>query len=149
MQKIRLTAVLAALGLFAASQVAFAGTLTSSLGNQPAAPGTIVLAIGHGGHGGAGGGYGGGFGGGFGGFGGKAAGIGGYSGHPAFAPGGGRFAHRGHFRGRRRFFGGPFIGWGYDYDYPYWYDSGSCYWNCRNSGYGPGYCRAYAYNFCY
>ncbi len=26
---------------------------------------------------------------------------------------------------------------------------GSCYWNCRNSGYGAGYCSANAGNFCY
>ena len=25
---------------------------------------------------------------------------------------------------------------------------GSCYWNCRNAGHGPGFCRAYAGNFC-
>jgi hypothetical protein len=26
---------------------------------------------------------------------------------------------------------------------------GSCYWNCRNAGHGPGFCRAYAFNYCY
>jgi hypothetical protein len=139
MQKIRLTAALAALGLFTASQVAAATTLTSSLQSQQAAPGNpIVLAMGHGSHGGSGAGYGGGLG----------PAIGGFGGRAGIAPGGGRFGHRGHFHhGRRAFYGGPFIGWGYDN--PYWYDSGSCYWNCRNSGYGPGYCQAYAYNFCY
>jgi hypothetical protein len=25
---------------------------------------------------------------------------------------------------------------------------GSCYWNCRNAGHGPGFCRTYAANFC-
>lgn len=25
---------------------------------------------------------------------------------------------------------------------------GSCYWNCRNAGHGPGFCRANAGNFC-
>jgi hypothetical protein len=25
---------------------------------------------------------------------------------------------------------------------------GSCYWNCRAAGFGPGYCSVYAYNFC-
>lgn len=29
------------------------------------------------------------------------------------------------------------------------YAGGSCYWNCRAQGYGPGYCSAYAYDFCY
>jgi hypothetical protein len=66
----------------------------------------------------------------------------GYTGRRAFARGN-------HFHHRNRF--GPFVGYGYDY--PYWddygYGGGSCYWNCRNSGYGPGYCNAYAYNFCY
>ncbi len=66
--------------------------------------------------------------------------------------GGRRFARGNRFHHRNRF--GPFVGYGYDY--PYWdygdyygYGGGSCYWNCRNSGYGPGYCNAYAYNFCY
>src|SRR5208337_4756114 len=26
---------------------------------------------------------------------------------------------------------------------------GSCYWNCRNAGHGPGFCSTYAANFCY
>ncbi len=26
---------------------------------------------------------------------------------------------------------------------------GSCYLNCINAGFGPGYCNAYAPNFCY
>jgi hypothetical protein len=25
---------------------------------------------------------------------------------------------------------------------------GSCYWNCRNAGHGPGYCSTYAANYC-
>ena len=33
--------------------------------------------------------------------------------------------------------------------YGYGNGGGSCYWNCRAQGFGPGYCSAYAYNFCY
>ena len=43
--------------------------------------------------------------------------------------------------------GSPFIGVGFD-DYGWGYGGGSCYWNCRQF-YGPGYCRSYAWNFCY
>ena len=52
-------------------------------------------------------------------------------------------------RHHRRHGRGIFIyGDGYGYDDYYDYGSGSCYWNCRHSGYGPRYCRAYANNFC-
>lgn len=52
-------------------------------------------------------------------------------------------------RHHRRHGRGIFIyGGGYGYDGYDDYGGGSCYWNCRHSGYGPGYCRAYAYNFC-
>jgi hypothetical protein len=66
----------------------------------------------------------------------------------------GRFKGHGHrFRGRTAFYHGrrgywrggwwvPFAGFGL-------YDDGNCYWNCRAQGYGPAYCRAFAYDFCY
>lgn len=66
-------------------------------------------------------------------------------GQHAFAGHRGVYAHRLH---HRRGFGGPFIGLGYYWGSPY-DDTGSCYWNCRNAGHGPSYCRAYAYEFCY
>jgi hypothetical protein len=46
---------------------------------------------------------------------------------------------RGYWRGGRWF---PLVGFGL-------YEGGSCYWNCREQGYGPGYCRVNAYDFCY
>jgi hypothetical protein len=47
--------------------------------------------------------------------------------------------------GRRRFRrDGRWFWGGVDVD-----SGGSCYWNCINAGYGPGYCRVYAYDFCY
>jgi hypothetical protein len=73
---------------------------------------------------------------------------------PHFSPGfGGRSAffhggrHPAFFHGHRffrhgRFFGAPFYGVGI-------YGGGGCYWNCRAAGFGPGYCSAYAWNFCY
>lgn len=65
---------------------------------------------------------------------------------------GGRFAGD-RFRGRTAFYrngrgywrGGrwiPFVGLGF-------YAGGSCYENCLEQGYSPGYCATYAYNFCY
>ncbi len=53
--------------------------------------------------------------------------------------------HRGYWR-HGHFY--PFFGVGL-WDYGYGYGGGSCYWNCRSQGYSPGYCSAYAYNFCY
>jgi hypothetical protein len=55
------------------------------------------------------------------------------------------FEHHRHHR-----FGG-FALLGYPYGYSDWYDSGSgsCYWNCRAEGYGPGFCRANAWEYCY
>jgi hypothetical protein len=52
---------------------------------------------------------------------------------------------RGYWRNGRWFwYGAPVIGLGlygaYSYD--------GCYENCLQYGYGPGYCSAYAYNFC-
>ena len=72
----------------------------------------------------------------------------GFGGHRAFFPGGrGAFFHgrHGFFRHGRFFpFGVGLYGYGYGDSY-----GGSCYWNCRTQGFGPGYCSAYAYNFCY
>ncbi len=67
-------------------------------------------------------------------------------GNRAFFPGG----HRAFFHSRHGFFrhghffpfGVGFYGIGYGY-------GGSCYWNCRAAGFGPGYCSAYSYNYCY
>lgn len=79
-----------------------------------------------------------------------------FAGRGAFVRGG-RFARNTRFfRGRRFvrvFRGGRWIwapvglyaGWWDGYGYGY---GGSCYWNCRAAGYGPGYCSAYAFNFC-
>ena len=47
--------------------------------------------------------------------------------------------HHGHWRHGHWY---PFVGVGI-------YAGGSCYWNCRAAGYGPAYCSAYSYNFCY
>ncbi len=58
-------------------------------------------------------------------------------------PGWGYGGRRGYWRGGRWYWGAPLVGLGI-----YGYGNG-CYWNCINSGYGPGYCQAYAYNFCY
>jgi hypothetical protein len=47
--------------------------------------------------------------------------------------------------GRRGYwYGGVWYWWG-----PVGVYGGSCYWNCRNAGFGPGYCSAYSFNFCY
>ncbi len=54
-----------------------------------------------------------------------------------------RHFRHGHFRE------GPFFGLGLDYGYSDWYGGGSCYWNCRSEGHGPGYCQAYAWEYCY
>ncbi len=118
-----------------------------------------LIRAGGGGHMGGGGGH---MGGHMGGMGGHFGGMGGMrmggmrmgagprmGGRYAFAGGrvaGGRYAggrtvfyhgRRGYWRGGRFF---PFFGI---------YAGGSCYWNCRAQGFGPGYCSAYAYNFCY
>ena len=64
--------------------------------------------------------------------------------HPAFFHG-----RHGFFRHGRFFPLGVGVGlWGWD-GYGYGYGGGSCYWNCRAAGFGPGYCSAYSYNFCY
>ena len=69
-----------------------------------------------------------------------------YSGRPGAYPGRAYAFHR--FHHRRGFFGGPFAGY-WDYDvYPYGYDGGSCYWNCREAGNGPVFCRANAWEYC-
>ncbi|MBI4725159.1 MAG: hypothetical protein HY765_09320 [Rhodomicrobium sp.] len=63
---------------------------------------------------------------------------------------GGRYWRHGRWHGKRFFRRGVPIVAPFFYD-DYYYGggyTGSCYWNCRNLGYGPGYCRAYAYNFC-
>ena len=55
---------------------------------------------------------------------------------------GGRRFHR-VFRGGRWIWAPIGVGWwGGDYY------GGVCYWNCRSAGFGPGYCSAYAWNFC-
>ncbi len=57
--------------------------------------------------------------------------------------------HRGYWR-HGRFF--PLVGvglWGWDGDYGYGYGGGSCYWNCRAAGYGPGFCSVNSESFCY
>ena len=60
---------------------------------------------------------------------------------------GGMHAH--HFS-HHHFRNGRFFGFGLDYGYPDWYGGGgSCYWNCRSEGHGPGYCQAYAWEYCY
>jgi len=59
----------------------------------------------------------------------------------------GRHGQRGFFRHGRFIPFGVGVGlWGWD---DYGYGGGSCYWNCRAAGFGPGYCSAYSYNFCY
>jgi hypothetical protein len=77
---------------------------------------------------------------------------------PNFGPRFGRFEGRrfegGAFRGgRSAFYHGRRGHWRHGHWYPFYglgvYAGGSCYWNCRAQGYGPGYCRAYAYDFCY
>ena len=119
-------------------------------GSKPQSTLTLIM---HGG-GGFGGMHGGGFamhGGGFGGM--HPRGFG-----PHFGPGGHfGFGHRAFFHGgRTAFFHGRrgFFRHGHFFPfavglYGYGYGDGSCYWNCRAKGFGPGYCSAYAYNFCY
>jgi hypothetical protein len=154
MQK-SLTMALAAAGLLAASEVSFANALAPSLGTSLAAQvSSQIVPVRMGGHGGGGGGFGHGGGGmshaggvhSFGSAGrspmmhGPVIGRGPVMGHGrVFA----RHFRHGHFRE------GPFFGFGLDYGYPYWYGGGSCYWNCRSEGHGPGYCRAYAWEYCY
>ncbi len=58
----------------------------------------------------------------------------GFRGRTAFYNG-----RRGYWRGGRWF---PLAGLGI-------YAGGNCYLNCRAQGFGPGYCSANAYNFCY
>jgi hypothetical protein len=165
MQK-SLTIALAAAGILAASQVSFANALAPSPGPSvvPRESGQMVP-VRMGGGGGGGFGHGGGVGMGHAG-GGQSFGFAGRSpmmgqgpmmghgpvighgpvmGHGPMMGHGRAYAH--HFR-HGHFRGGPFIGFGLDYGYPYWYGGGSCYWNCRSLGYGPGYCRAYAWEYC-
>jgi hypothetical protein len=131
MQKKLIAGALAAFGFFA-SQAVLAEPAPA--GFDQAANGSSALTLVAGPHGGAGG----------------HAGIAGGGVHSFAGPSrsfagrnfaGGHWRH-GHFRRGI----GPFAGFWYDYDYGY---GGSCYWNCRNAGYGPSYCRAYADNFCY
>ncbi len=84
--------------------------------------------------------------------------AGGFRGGRAAIVGGGR---RGAFVGGRGFAGRRFAGGrrvGYWRNGRWWGPAavgvgvgvgGSCFWNCRNAGYGPGYCSTYAANFCY
>jgi hypothetical protein len=133
MKKLRFTAAVAALGLFAASQVSLADPVPSLSGQMPDG---AVIPVARGGGGGGGGVH----------AGGAAMGHAGpsFSGHVyGGGIGAGRAGHA--FRHGRGFARGPFIGF---WDYGPYYDGGSCYWNCRESGYGPAYCRANAWEFC-
>jgi hypothetical protein len=159
MQNSRLKAPAAIIAFLAVSQVAFADAVSLGDGAGMVSANPVIMTHGGGGHGGGHGG----------GFGGSGAGFGGGPARGAMAFGGMRsysmsyntapgyraysrtyaLAGQGGFnRGRRRLreFGAQFAGFGYDY--PFWYDNGSCYWNCLNSGFGPAYCSAFAYNFC-
>ena len=149
--------VLAAAATLALSVPAYAAQISPmndavTGGSKPQSTLTLIM---HGG-GGFGGMHGGGFamhGGGFGGM--HPRGFG-----PHFGPGGHfGFGHRAFFHGgrtaffhgRRGFFRhGHFFPFAVGlYGYGYGNGGGSCYWNCRAQGFGPGYCSAYAYNFCY
>jgi len=139
MQRLRFMTALAALGLFAASQASLANTvlLNPTNGQLQAASPVVPVRVAGGGVHSAGPS-----------FSGRAGpALSGRIGPTYIGPGHTYALSHHHFR--RGFFGEPNIGWGYDYDYPYWYGGGSCYWNCRNTGHGPAYCQAYAYNFCY
>ncbi len=168
-------AAVAALGLSLGAYSASAGPVSEGAALPAAQAPSAFTLVGHGGGGGGGGGGGhggGGFGGGFGGgmghggggFGGFSGGMGhsfggmghGYGGMGMMHGGmagrgvhGGRMAfnhgHRGYWRNGRFY---PFYGIGL-WDYGYGYDGGSCYWNCRAAGYGPGFCSVNAYSFCY
>jgi hypothetical protein len=136
MQK-SLTMALAAAGLLAAGQVSFANALAPSSGtNLAAQESSHIVPARMGGGGGIG----------------HAGGVHGFAmgrgpvGHGPVMGHGRVFAR--HFR-HGHFREGPFFGFGLDYGYPYWYGGGSCYWNCRSEGHGPGYCRAYAWEYCY
>jgi hypothetical protein len=166
-------AAIAALGLSVGAYAASAGPLNDGVAPSPLAksPSTFTLIF-HGGGGGGGhmgGGMAGGHFGGMGGmhFGGPGIGArsfagpgmnrGFHGGRTAFfRPGiagrgfnGGRMAfhngHRGFWR-HGRFF--PFVGVGL-WDSDYGYGGGSCYSNCLAAGYGPRFCSANAYSFCY
>ena len=153
MQKIRFKAAVAVFGLFTAGQVAFAGTVSPDASTPEAAASGVTLAAHSAGGGGerlGGGGGGGGRGGSFA-SGGVGVSRGGINSGRAFSTGprsGRGYVRegRGSYGYRRRGYGfAPFVGYGYNDTY---YGGGSCYWNCRSSGYGPGYCRSYAVNFC-
>jgi len=161
-----MTAALAIAGVAALMPVPQAGAsaeevtvASSAAGKVTPNPNSPFILIGRGG-GGHGGGHGG-FGGGHGGFGGRGMALGfgggGFGGHrfamaggrrgysrAAIGARGGRYARGYGGYGYRRFarYGGRGYGYGYGF-------GGSCYFNCRASGFGPGYCRAYAFNFCY
>lgn len=146
-------AAAATLALSAPAYAAQIGPVNEAMAGGSAPHKTLTLIM-HGGGGGMhGGGFGGMHGGGFGGM--HMGGVGprfspgghfAFGGHRAFVPGGrGAFFHGRHgFVRHGRFF--PFAVGLYGYGYGY---GGSCYWNCRTQGFGPGYCSAYAYNFCY
>ena len=146
--KLNIVAAAAALALPFAAHAASLGPAGQGTIDGSKAQSTLTLIM-HGGGGGFGGGmHGGGFGpmhmGGMG----PHFGPGGhFAGHPAFFHGG----HPGFFHGRHGFFRhGRFIPFGFGVGFygDYW-GGGSCYWNCRTAGFGPGYCSAYSYNFCY
>ena len=156
-------AAVAVHGLSMGAQPSPAGPLNEGALSAAPAQSTLTFVHGHGGGGGIGGGGGGGGsfghvggGGGFGPMAGGSFGSGAFSrgammGAPGRSLGGRNYAGayhngRGGYYRNGRFF--PFIGaglygWGWDNGW-----GGSCYWNCRSAGYGPGYCSAYSWNFC-
>lgn len=161
MQKLNLTTALAVAGLLVASQVSYANTLAPNLNAQNATANSLAVPVKEsGGHGYSGG------------HGNFSSGHGNSVSHGNFTAGrtmgrpgvamGRSTMRRGAMMGQGRtyahhlnrgggFVGGSFAGWGYGYnsDTPYSEgDGGSCYWNCRNAGYGTGYCQSYSSNFC-
>ena len=106
-------------GLSLFGQAAYAGAGSPSDVGGAAQPGSVTILVHGHGHGHGGGHHGGGH-------------------HGGFHHGG--FHHGGHWgHGRRGYWrGGRWYGGG-----------GSCYWNCINAGYGPGYCSVNSWEFCY
>jgi len=148
MQMRMLVSAVAALGMMSASGSAPAGTFSGAAGDSGTsnAGGSVVLVAEHGaggigGHAGPSGGVHGNF----------SSGVGrqGFSSHMGTSGhnfrGGyatGRAYAGGHRRGYWRnghWYAGPIIGG---------WVGGSCYWNCRSEGFGPAYCRAYAWDYC-
>jgi hypothetical protein len=168
MKKFSFTTALVAAGLLAVSQVSYANAFAPNLDGQKTTTSNLVVPVkdGGGGHGGGGGGHGSFSSGGHANF---TAGRGSSGGRGNFTAGRsmgrstmgnnntmGRSMMMGHgrtyarhFRHNGGFDGDSFPGWGYGYDSLY-LEGGdtSCFWNCRNAGYGAGYCQVNSYNFC-